>query len=621
MYSDWIVLAIVIGFVWIFSGSDASIFLRFEQKLALLSLNRRLSLMMVGGITLLARLAVFPWLAVPQPAIHDEYSYLLSADTFAHWRLANPPHPFWLFFETFHVIQHPSYASIYPPAQGAALALGKMLGSPWVGVLLSTTAMCMALTWMLQAWVPPRWALLGGLLAVFRFGIFSYWMNSYWGGSVPAIGAALVMGSYPRILEACRPRHLLAFGAGVAILATGRPMEGFIFCVPVSLALLWDCLPIATPAQKRNARRILFTFAIAIVGIAGFISYYNWRVTGSPLTFPHFIEQQEYVTTPVFLWQRAKPSLHYTNPQFETFYNWTMPAMYQRSWSGARDNIQGNALLFWQFFIGPAFSIPLLMLPWVFRDRKMRLPLVQFGLSTLGLLVVVWFHPHYAAPLLATTLLLVVQSLRHLRVCRYSSRRVGLAAVRLTVLLSILAAPIAFLVSRWPGFYRFWMSPAEGWALLCMLSLLLILAALGILGNGNRNPVARIAPHNPAREFMLVLLFACQVCIGLRIAHASNFQFDVNDTSSPRTWVEQKFASLAGEHLVLVRYSPHHNIHREYVYNDADIDHAKTVWAREIPGQNLVPLLTYFHNRDVWVLEPDEQPERLYPYLPSPLTP
>jgi hypothetical protein len=38
-----------------------------------------------------------------------------------------------------------------------------------------------ALGWALRGWLPPKWALLGTLLVVFRIGLVSYWVNSYFG--------------------------------------------------------------------------------------------------------------------------------------------------------------------------------------------------------------------------------------------------------------------------------------------------------------------------------------------------------------------------------------------------------------------------------------------------------
>jgi hypothetical protein len=76
----------------------------------------------------------------------------------------------------------------------------------------------------------------------------------------------------------------------------------------------------------------------------------------------------------------------------------------------------------------------------------------------------------------------------------------------------------------------------------------------------------------------------------------------------------QKLDSLPGEHLVIVHYGPNHNVHHEWVYNAADIDRSKIVWARDIPGQDFQPLLNYFKNREVWLLEPDQSPPALRPY-------
>lgn len=67
-------------------------------------------------------------------------------------------------------------------------------------------------------------------------------------------------------------------------------------------------------------------------------------------------------------------------------------------------------------------------------------------------------------------------------------------------------------------------------------------------------------------------------------------------------------------HLIIVRYGPQHTPHREWVYNEADIDGAKVVWAREMDTAQNHKLLAYFADRRVWLLEPDVEGAHLVPY-------
>jgi hypothetical protein len=523
-------------------------FQKIEQGLSRFAERKKLAVgLMFFGVAAI-RLAVLPLLPVPIPGIHDEFSYLLMADTFAHGRLANPTHPMWMSFETFHVNWFPTYSSMYPPAQGFVMAIGQLLGNPWIGVLLSDAAMCAAMLWMLQAWMPARWALLGGVFAALNLGIASYWMNSYWGGAVAGAGGALVLGALARILRRPSVSNALLLGLGVAILANARPYEGFLFCVPAGLWLLWWLIGNTKSRTAAGARiRIVFLpLSAVLVFTLAFIGYYNWRLTGNALLMPHVLNTRTYHSTPLFLWEHLKPELTYHNQQFEDFYNGWEREDYQTTWKDAwnvtAEKVARMGVEF--FWPGALFLLP--VLPYAFRDRRMRLLVVTLFLCLAGVFAVIWSAPHYAAPVTCVIHALLAQAVRHLRTMKWKARPVGVALSRAIVVLLVLST------------------------------------CVGI-----------------ARRSCDPLWWTC--------------------TGDPsRVAVIKQLMDTPGKHLIVVRYSDDHNIHDEWVYNGADIDGSKIIWARELDPEQNAKLFSYFKDRHIWLVEPDVDNTEIKPYTPLP---
>jgi hypothetical protein len=446
-----------------------------------------------------------------------------------------------VYFDTFHVNQQPTYMSIYPPAQGAALALGELLGHPWIGVLLSVSAMTGAVLWALQGWFPSRWALLGGILVLLRIAISSYWINGYWGGAVAAIGGAFVFGALPRIMRSCRARDAVILGLGTGILANSRPFEGFVFCLPVFAVLVAWVYRRQGPSWRTAARQILVPFSAVLLLCVLFMGYYNFRITGHPSLFPYVVNVRSHFAIPQLAWGKTVAPFHFQNAQFEDYYNHWWPKV---AWVHGRPDSFGHIALalgqdawkFMGFVAYPEFFVVALAAPWILRDRRMRFPVAQFVFCFAGFLLVAWFLPHYAAPLTATTFALILQGLRHFRHWRFYGRRFGAHLSRAVVVSALFLSP----------FHNYFVA---------------LLPAME-----NRQRIAELA------------------------------------------------ASMPGTELIVVRCSSDHDPMQEWVYNAADIDHAKVVWAREIPGVPLQPLLNYFHDRHVWIVEPDDDPPRLLPY-------
>ncbi len=69
--------------------------------------------------------------------------------------------------------------------------------------------------------------------------------------------------------------------------------------------------------------------------------------------------------------------------------------------------------------------------------------------------------------------------------------------------------------------------------------------------------------------------------------------------------------------MVFVQYDRLAYYNTEWVYNEADIDHAKIVWARDMGPQKNEEVLGYYADRKAWLVNPDDAPDALWPYDPA----
>jgi hypothetical protein len=550
-----VLVAFPIAFLNPYLGSRA--FEKVEILAGGFARKRGLAVIAIVLLALMGRGALLAIDPIPAPGVHDEFSYLLMGETFASGRLTNPTHPMWKHFESFHINQIPTYCSKYPFAQGLFLAAGEaLLGHPWFGVWISAALMCGAICWMLQGWLPPGWALLGGLLAVMRLGLFSYWVDSYWGGAVAAIGGCLALGALGRMKRTIRAVDAVWMGIGVSILANSRPYEGLLLSIGIGVTLLVWIVRRSAPDWRSLLLWGVLPMLIPVSLTAVFMCIYFQSTTGSPFVSPYQMYNHTYGVMPLpnWIWMRLMPAPHYRHPLIKAYFTgWETPIfLYSKTLRGfIRMNIVGRVEAVLWFFLGPALAISLLAAWRIVFDRRIR-PLLWIGLFVvIGQSLQPIFNVHYAAPVTGAIVALMLQSFRHLRVWSLNGKPAGRFVVRsipvicfLMVLVRIVHPPAAYEWNR--GRLDIWCCANTG---------------------------------NLAREDII-----------------------------------ERLAVLGGRHLVMAHYKWGHVVHSEWVYNAADIDNSNIVFARGMDPVSDRELMEYFKDREVWVLDADQNPVTIKHY-------
>jgi hypothetical protein len=401
---------------------------------------------------------------------------------------------------------------------------------------------------------------------VIRLGTFSYWANSYFGGAVAAIGGALVLGVLPRMKKNLRVRHALLMGLGFAILANSCPYEGLFLGIPVAgvlLVWLWRKKgPALGVALKRAVAPLLLVLVLTVVAMG----YYFWRTTETPINTPYLVDIQTYDPVPYFPWQSPKPMPAYRHPGIQRHYLSSEVSLYkfQRTFSGWVRVKMATLAAVRIFFLGHVFMLPLLLtlglVPYGFSWRDLS-PETRFFLTVCGAVIIgsmlpIVYLPHYSAPITGAILGLVLIAMKYVRGWQWRNKKVGVFVTR--------AVPS-----------------------ICVL-LLTLRAGAGPLH-------LPLGPEWPKEGY-------ATWC-------------SPKPTNYERAAVLRKLREYPRRQLAIVHYSPDYDaIYDEWVYNRADIDTAKVIWARDMGPAENAELIQYFKNRHAWLVEADEQPPKLLPY-------
>ncbi|HVV47721.1 MAG TPA: hypothetical protein VHC72_21060, partial [Bryobacteraceae bacterium] len=377
------------------------------------------------------------------------------------------------------------------------------------------------------------------------------WMNSYFGGAVSATAGALVFGALASLRTSGKKRTPAVLCAcGIILLFATRPFEALLWLGVAVVYAAWFLRQSATPRRMIWHNLAVPFCAIFLIG-AGWLAYYNWRVTGNPANPPYLEYRRIYGTPQPYWWQPPVVISRFDYPELRDNYL-NQVHLYQARYSPAAifDAERERLRNFWRFFVGPFLTPAVLFLGAIFRDRRIRPWLLISAVFILDKATYHAWFPAQNGPATVLVMLVIAQCWRHLRVWQ-RRRFIGIAATRMVASAFVLAI------------------------------------ALGGLGRA-------VEPALPR---------------GFR--HITPIWESLYPPRRLRDEVTARLESIPGKHLVFVKYASGHCFCEEWVFNSADPMSQRVVYVRPYSPESDEALIRTFKGFDPWVVEPDSHPYRL----------
>jgi hypothetical protein len=307
------------------------------------------------------------------------------------------------------------------------------------------------------------------------------------------------------------------------------------------------------PSLAEVVRQILVPAGLVLVPAGLALGYYNYRVTGDAFRLPYLEHAAQYDAAPVLLIQQPYELPYYRHDVIRQFHiDFEFGDYLQgHTYRGWLERSRGKLMMLWDTYLGYALTLSLLALPYVLKQSRSTRFAFLSCLFVIGIVVTIetWGLPHYVAPVAALVYLVVVQCFRRMAIS-----------------------------SRWAR------RTVAAWLVVCLL-----VPAFSLASHQWESVFDRATDGLP--DYLVNEL-------GHWLLHREPAQWAL-----ARANLERELKAAGGRHLVIVRYAPGHSVHEEWVSNEADIDAAPVVWAREMGSAGQMRLRDYFKDRTIWLVD------------------